>query len=107
MDYLATQPEKFQTYLNRLRRQARARGFRILKDWTGIYSLVDARIEPQRALDGLVHVPLAAIGVALMTPLPAPKPKRVRRATVVEPMARLVEAMNSKAASAGGNGSTL
>jgi hypothetical protein len=37
MDYLATQPEKFQNYLNRLRRYARARGFRILKDWTGSF----------------------------------------------------------------------
>jgi hypothetical protein len=101
---ITTLPEKDQTYLNRLRRYARARGFRILRDWTGTYSLVDARIAPQRALDGLVHVPLAAIGVALTTPLPPLKPKRVKRATVVEPMARLVEAMNSKAANANGNG---
>jgi hypothetical protein len=104
---ITTHPEKSQSYLNRLRRYARARGFRILKDWTGTYSLVDTRVEPQRALDGLVHVPLAVIGVALTTPLPVPKPKRVRRAAVVEPMARLVEAMNSKAAAISGKGSGL
>jgi hypothetical protein len=104
---ITTLPEKDQTYLNRLRRYARARGFRILRDWTGTYSLVDARIAPQRALDGLVHVPLATIGIALSTPLPGPKPKRVRRTTIVEPMARLVEAMNSKAAAIRGNGGGL
>jgi hypothetical protein len=96
MDHISTQPEKIQTYLNRLRRHARARGFRILKDWTGIYSLVDARIAPQRALDGLTHVSLAAIGTALATPLPPPKPKPARRATPVEPMARLVETLTAR-----------
>src|SRR5262245_1030587 len=85
---ITTVPEKNYNYLARLRRYARARGFRILKDWTGTFSLVDARIAPQRALDGLVHVPLATIGVALTTPLPAPKPKRPRRAASGEPMAR-------------------
>jgi hypothetical protein len=90
---ITTIPEKNHNYLARLRRLARARGFRILKDWTGAFSLVDARIAPQRALDGLVHVPLAVIGVALITPLPTPKPKRAKPATTIAsvvPMARLV-----------------
>jgi hypothetical protein len=64
--------------LGRLRREAKARGFRVLKDWSGRWSLVDARIEPQRALFGLLHVPLLKIEHALATPLPAPKPRRRR-----------------------------
>lgn len=96
-------PEKEKTYLARLRRYARARGFRILHDWTGGYSLVDARIAPQRELSGLTHVSLTEIGIALTTPLPPPKPKRVRRAM---PMARLgsIEVAD-KAGHASGNGS--
>jgi hypothetical protein len=112
MDHITTLPEKDQTYLNRLRRYARARGFRILKDWTGIYSLVDARIAPQRALDGLTHVPLATIGVALTTPLPAPKPKRVI-GPVHPPFADLVARLQAGAATdqaghgSSGNGDAL
>jgi hypothetical protein len=104
---ITTLPEKDQTYLNRLRRYARARGFRILRDWTGAYSLVDARIAPQRALDGLVHVPLATIGVALTAPLPAPKPKRVRPMT--PPIARpaVAEAVDTASPDHSGNGSSL
>jgi hypothetical protein len=70
------------THLARLRREARERGFRILKDWSGRWSLVDARIEPQRALFGLLHVPLHRIEAALAAPLPAPKPRRRRTITV-------------------------
>jgi isopenicillin N synthase-like dioxygenase len=70
------------THLARLRREARQRGFRVLKDWSGRWSLVDARIEPQRALFGLLHVPLLKIECALATPLPAPKPRRRRTITV-------------------------
>jgi hypothetical protein len=62
--------------LMRLRRLARQRGFRILRDWQGTFSLVDTRIEPPRALGGLTHVPLAMIGEAVLTPLPPPKLRR-------------------------------
>jgi hypothetical protein len=65
--------------LARLRRQARKRGFRVLKDWSNTWSLVDARIAPPRALIGLAQVPLAMIEVELNHPLP---PRR-RRAPVV------------------------
>jgi hypothetical protein len=112
MDHIATLPEKDQTYLNRLRRYARARGFRILRDWTGTYSLVDARIAPQRALDGLVHVPLATIGVALTAPLPTPKPKRAI-GPIHPPFADLVARIQAGAATdkaghtSGGNGGGL
>jgi hypothetical protein len=70
--------------LARLRRMAKARGFRIRKDWSGVWSLVDARIEPPRALVGLFHVSLPKIEAALLTPLPPPrvrKPKPVVEAS--------------------------
>jgi len=67
-------------YLAQLRRIAERRGFRILKDWTGTRSLIDAEIEPPRALMGLWHVSLNRIEAALMVPLPPPK-TRVRKVT--------------------------
>jgi hypothetical protein len=69
--------------LARIRRLAKKRGFRVLKDWTGTFSLVDAKIEPQRALIGLVHVPLSKIEDAVSTPLPPPRPPQ-KRSTVAE-----------------------
>jgi hypothetical protein len=63
-------------HLARVRRQARKRGFRVLKDWSGSWSLVDARIQPPRALVGLVHVTLAKIETAVLTPLPEVPPRR-------------------------------
>jgi hypothetical protein len=75
-------PDQQGNHLARLRREARQRGFRVLKDWTGTYSLVDARIEPQRALCGLLHTSLHRIELALAAPLPAPKPRRRRTITV-------------------------
>jgi hypothetical protein len=45
------------TRLARIRRLARGRGFRILRDWQGTFSLVDTKIEPPRALTELFHVP--------------------------------------------------
>ena len=71
-------------HLARIRRQAKKRGHRVLKDWTGEYSLVDANVEPPRALAGLEHASLEAIEVAVTTPLPPPRPPRKRPA-----MARL------------------
>lgn len=56
-----------------LRRAAKRRGFRIVKDWTGTWSLVDIKIAPPRALFGLLDVSLAEIEVALSTPLPLSK----------------------------------
>jgi hypothetical protein len=83
---ISTHPDPYKseqrTYLARLRREARQRGFRILKDWSGRWSLVDARIEPQRALFGLLHVSLQKIEIALATPLSARKPRRRRTITV-------------------------
>lgn len=63
-------------HLARIRRFAKKRGFRVLKDWSGTWSLVDARIQPPRALVGLVHVTLARIETAVLTPLPEVPPRR-------------------------------
>jgi hypothetical protein len=60
--------------LARIRRQARKRGFRVLKDWTGGYNLVDTHVEPPRALPGLEHAPLQDIETAVTTPLPRKRP---------------------------------
>ena len=65
-------------HLAKLRRQARKRGFRVLKDWQGTFSLVDTKIEPQRALLGLAHVPLEEIATAVLAPLPERSPRRRR-----------------------------
>src|SRR5262249_55809739 len=63
-------------HLARIRRLAKKRGFRVLKDWSGSWSLVDARIQPPRALVGLVHVTLTKIEIAVLTPLPEIPPRR-------------------------------
>ena len=65
-------------YLARIRRLAKKRRLRILKDWTGQYSLVDANVEPPRALVGLEHASLSDIKTAVATPLPPPRPPRKR-----------------------------
>jgi hypothetical protein len=59
--------------LARLRRLAKPRGFRVLKDWSQTWFLVDAKIAPPRALIGLFHVSLSKIETALLTPLPPPQ----------------------------------
>jgi hypothetical protein len=74
--------------LARIRRQARKRGLRVLKDWTGSYNLVDTHIEPPRALVGLEHASLSDIEAAVRTPLPPPRPTRKR-----PPVERLTEAV--------------
>ena len=71
-------------HVARLRRVARRRGFRVLKDWTSTWSLVDTRIAPPRALIGLWQVGLDEIDEALSLPLPTPKP-RIRRPKQVRP----------------------
>jgi hypothetical protein len=77
--------------LARIRRLAKKRGFRVLKDWTGTFSLVDAKIEPQRALIGLVHVPLLKIEDAVSTPLPPAKVRKPNGAprTIAEVLAAI------------------
>ena len=57
-------------HVARLRRIAKIRGFRVLKDWTSTWSLVDTRVEPPRALIGLWQVDIVDIDLALSTPLP-------------------------------------
>lgn|SRR5262249_4353355 len=81
-------------HLARIRRQARKRGFRILRDWQGTFSLVDTKIEPPRALAELTHVPLPTIETAISTPLPPPRLPRKRPG-----MARLTEAVETSQAS--------
>jgi hypothetical protein len=63
-------------HLARVRRRARQRGLRILKDFTGRYNLVDTHVEPPRALAGLEHSSLDVIENALAVPLPPPRPPR-------------------------------
>jgi hypothetical protein len=64
--------------LARVRRQAKKRGLRVLKDWTGAYNLVDTHVEPPRALAGLQHASLDDIETAVTIPLPPPRPPRQR-----------------------------
>jgi hypothetical protein len=77
--------------LAKLRRQAKRRGFRVLKDGTGAFSVIDTKIEPPRVLLGLDHVPLWAIEQAIFVPLPNPPPRRKR-------MARLATVQDTQAA---------
>ena len=65
--------------LARLRRAAKPRGFRILKDWSGAFSLIDNKIAPPQALIDLHHVSLEQIEAALARPLTPPK-VRARKA---------------------------
>ena len=58
--------------------QTGARAFRDLKDWSGNWSLIDAKISPPRALIGLFNVALVKIETALLAPLPTPKPRKRR-----------------------------
>jgi len=71
--------------LAKTRRRAKARGFRVLKDGCGCYSVIDTKIEPPRPLVGLDHVPLSTIERIIATPLPKPPPRRQRMARPVEP----------------------
>jgi hypothetical protein len=71
--------------LAKIRRHAKRRGFRILRDGTGAFSVIDTRIEPPRVLLGLDHAPLWAIEQAILAPLPEPPPRRKRMVRLVEP----------------------
>src|SRR5215471_10781375 len=66
--------------LAKTRRRAKARGFRVLNDGCGCYSVIDTKIEPPRPLVGLDHVPLWVIEQVITTPLPEPPPRRQRMA---------------------------
>jgi hypothetical protein len=70
--------------LAKIRRHARRRGFRVLRDGTGAFSVVDIRIEPPRVLLGLDHVPLWAIEQTIFVPLPEPPPRRRRMARLTQ-----------------------
>jgi hypothetical protein len=71
--------------LAKTRRRAKARGFRVLKDGCGCYSVIDTKIEPPRPRVGLDHVPLWVIEQVIATPRPEPPPWRKRMARPVEP----------------------
>jgi len=71
--------------LAKTRRRAKARGFRVLKDGCGCYSVIDVRVEPPRPLVGLDHVALWVVEQVLATPLPEPRPRRKRMACPLEP----------------------
>jgi hypothetical protein len=71
--------------LAKLRRQAKKRGLRVLRDRCGNFTVVSAHIEPQRPLLGLDHVPLWAVEQAITAPLPEPPPRCKRMPRPVEP----------------------
>ena len=67
-------------HLARLRRAAKARGFRILRDGCGGFSLIDVKVEPPRPLLGCDHQQLWVIEQVILTPLPELPPRRKRMA---------------------------
>jgi hypothetical protein len=66
--------------LAKIRYRARKRGFRILRDGTGNFSVISTQTEPPRPLLGLDHVPLWVIEQIILTPLPEPRPRQKRTA---------------------------
>ena len=78
--------------LDRIRRQARKRGFRVVQDRCGGYALLDIRLEPARPVLGCDHQQLWVIGQVLAVPLPERPPRRRRRARLVEPAPVVEEA---------------
>jgi len=71
--------------LVKIRYRARKRGFRVLQDGCGCFSLIDIKVEPPRPLVGLDHVPLWVIEQIILTPLPEAPPRRPRMARLAEP----------------------
>jgi len=85
--------------LRRLRKEARTRGFRILRGHPG-WSLIDSRIEPQRALRGLSDTTYAQIEAALATP---PRPMRAYRRKRASGLVQIANALRDfEALQAGG-----
>jgi hypothetical protein len=72
-------------HLARIRRQAKKRGFRIVRDSCGGFSLIDVKVEPPRPLLGCDHQQLWTIEQVVFTPLPEPPPRRKRMARLAEP----------------------
>jgi hypothetical protein len=73
--------------LAKLRRQAKKRGLRVLRDGCGNFTVISTQIEPPRPLRGLDHVPLWAVEQAISVPLPEPPPKRMARPAAAAPTA--------------------
>jgi len=71
--------------LSKIRYQAKKRGFRVLRDGCGCFSVIATRIEPPRPLVGLDHVSLWVIEQVIATPLPERPPRRKRMARLAEP----------------------
>ena len=71
--------------LAKIRYRAKKRGFRILRDGTGNFTVVAVLVEPARPLLGLDHVPLWVIEQVILTPLPEPRPRRKRMANPAAP----------------------
>jgi hypothetical protein len=63
-------PRDDKHYLAWLRRIAKRRGLRILKDWSGYYSVIETKVQPPSALMGLWQVSLNEIDTALSAPAP-------------------------------------
>ena len=78
--------------LAHIRYRAKKRGFRVLRDGCGCFSLINIKVEPPRPLIGVDHVPLWVIEQVISTPLPEPKPRRKRMARLAEPAPVVEEA---------------
>ena len=74
-----------QKQLAKIRRQARKRAFRVLRDGCGCFSLIDIKVEPPRPLLGCDHQQLWTIEQVILTPLSEPPPRRRQMARPAEP----------------------
>jgi hypothetical protein len=82
-----------QKRLAKLRRLAKKRGLRVVRDHCGGFSVISIMMEPPRPLLGLDHVPLWHAEQAILTPLPEPPPRRKRaRPTEAAPVAQEAQA---------------
>jgi hypothetical protein len=79
-----------QKQLSKIRRQAKKRGLRVVRDHCGNFTVIATQIEPPRPLLGLDHVPLWSVEQAIFTPLPEPPPRKKRVARLTEPSQKAV-----------------